>query len=247
MFCLFITFTRGDADTRLDPAAALRLEKSLRAIDALAETRILTPAVARDRYYDDGPPPVLALQLYFDRLETLERAAGPDGPLVEIISSLSDDLGGATGTHQAMWSRPFPVAAGGTSIPQAEDTLRCAFMVHYHGEPADANEWHSFYIQHHPPIMATFPEIREIELYTRIDWIDALPTQRVDYFQRNKVVFDSPAALEAALSSPTRELMKADREKFPHFTGGSIHVPMHSKALGGLRSCAGNSGEAQQS
>jgi hypothetical protein len=52
--------------------------------------------------------------------------------------------------------------------------------------------------------MARFPGIRQIEIYTRLDWLGALPWRRVDYMQRNKVVFDSPAALKAALNSPVR-------------------------------------------
>jgi hypothetical protein len=74
--------------------------------------------------------------------------------------------------------------------------------------------------------MVTFPKVREVEICTRVDWVDSLPTQRVSYFQRNKIVFDSPAALEAALASETRERMKEDRERFPRFSGRTLHVPM---------------------
>ena len=43
--------------------------------------------------------------------------------------------------------------------------------------------------------MARFPGIRQIEICTRIDWCGFLPWRRVDHMQRNKVVFDSAAAL----------------------------------------------------
>jgi hypothetical protein len=44
--------------------------------------------------------------------------------------------------------------------------------------------------------------------------------------QRNKVVFDSPAALAAALNSPARHEMRAAFRRFPPFTGPITHFPM---------------------
>ena len=58
--------------------------------------------------------------------------------------------------------------------------------------------------------MRRLPGIRELEIYTRIDWISALPWPRLEYIQRNKVVFDDAAALAAALQSPIRSAMRAD-------------------------------------
>src|SRR5260370_164267 len=81
------------------------------------------------------------------------------------------------------------------------------------------------YIAHHPPIMARFPGIREIEISTRVDWCSGLPWPRVECMQRNKVVFDNPAALTAALNSPVRDEMRADFRDFPPFSGKSTHYP----------------------
>jgi hypothetical protein len=44
--------------------------------------------------------------------------------------------------------------------------------------------------------------------------------------QRNKVVFDSPAALTSALNSPVRHDMRASFGRFPPFTGPITHFPM---------------------
>ena len=43
--------------------------------------------------------------------------------------------------------------------------------------------------------MAEFPGIRELEVYTRLDWVSLLPWTRLNFMQRNKVVFDSADAL----------------------------------------------------
>ena len=52
--------------------------------------------------------------------------------------------------------------------------------------------------------------------------------------QRNKVVFDDPLALLAALASPVRARMKRDFDRFPTYSGSTPHYPMHS-IYGNLR------------
>ena len=74
--------------------------------------------------------------------------------------------------------------------------------------------------------LARFPGVRRIEIATRIDWVGFLPYPRAEHMQRNKVVFDSPAALTAALASPVRAEMRADFHRFPPFTGVATHYPM---------------------
>ena len=88
-------------------------------------------------------------------------------------------------------------------------------MVAYEGAADDLHAWHAHYIANHPPIMARFPGIRQIEICTRIDWVGFLPWPRVDHMQRNKVVFDSTAALTDALNSPARHEMRDDLQAIP--------------------------------
>jgi hypothetical protein len=123
-----------------------------------------------------------------------------------------------------MLTRVFPVPDA--RFRTADGALPCTYLVDYPGEADDPNQWLAHYIAHHPPIMARFPGIREIEIYTRIDWCGCLPWQRVDHLQRNKVVFDSPADLTTALNSPVRHEMRADFNRFPPYRGGNTHYPM---------------------
>ncbi|MGY3528288.1 hypothetical protein [Bradyrhizobium sp. USDA 4452] len=88
------------------------------------------------------------------------------------------------------------------------------------------NAWNLHYLEHHPSIMRSFPGVRQIEIYTRIDWVDRLPSQRVEYMQRNRLMFDSPQALALALSSDVIKRMRADFVQFPPFAGGNKHFPM---------------------
>jgi hypothetical protein len=49
--------------------------------------------------------------------------------------------------------------------------------------------------------------------------------------QRNKVAFDSAAALTAALNSPERRAMRADYAQLPHFSGAVTHYPMSTRVV----------------
>lgn len=211
---------RGVAPERLD-----RIRAHLRAIPGLRRGLFYLPTQARDYYTDDGPSPRLALQLYYDRIEVLEDAARPGGALQALTDpALWQDLPGVRISHQAMLARPFPVP---DPRPQPDPGQpMCAYLVHYPGHAEDFNAWLNHYLDHHPQIMHDFPRIREVEIYTRLGWREALPWQRVDYMQRNRQIFDSAAALEAALNSPVRHRMRADFEAFPPFHGENLHYPM---------------------
>jgi hypothetical protein len=49
--------------------------------------------------------------------------------------------------------------------------------------------------------------------------------------QRNKIAFDNADALEAALSSPVRQAIRADVQRFPPFAGPTRHAPMSTRLL----------------
>jgi hypothetical protein len=96
----------------------------------------------------------------------------------------------------------------------------------------DLNAWHGHYNRHHPPLMAKFPGVRGIEIYTRIDWVGGLPWRREDMMQRNKLLFDSPEALSAGLLSPVLTEMRADFNQFPPFEGGNVHYVLETRIFG---------------
>jgi hypothetical protein len=107
----------------------------------------------------------------------------------------------------------------------------CTYLVAYEGAAEDLTAWLTHYIADHPPIMARFPGIRQIEIYTCIDWCGGLPWPRVTHMQRNKVVFDNQAALTAALNSPVRHEMREAFHRFPSFTGPITHFPMETATV----------------
>lgn len=225
-FSYFVTFQDNDnPEARISETDFQKIKQIVVETPHLVEAKLYTPETAKDYYTDDGPSPQFTMQLYFEELPQLEAVIAKDGHLQALAEpGALPSLAGARITHQVMLTRPFPVLE---PVPNLYETrVPCSFLVHYPGRAENFNEWLTYYLAHHPQIMKYFPGIREIEIFTRVDWCDAMPWERVHYMQRNKVVFDGPEALTAALHSPVRHDMRADFEKFPPFEGSNIHYPM---------------------
>lgn len=226
-FAYFATFYDSRRpDLRISGPELARVVEIVSTTPHLRRGLIFTPETGVGRYYpNDEAPPHLALELYFERIDHLEDAIARDGHLQQLaMPGALPSLSEADVKQQAMVARPFPVPD--STFRSGPDQPPCTYLVHYPGTAEDLNVWTDYYVRHHPQVMARFPGIREIEVCTRVDWCGFLPWPRVDYMQRNKVVFDDTAALIAALNSPTREEMSADFRKFPPFVGGNVHYPL---------------------
>lgn len=231
-FCYFAHFRRPDKeDIHLDDGDLRRVTDVVATVPGLSKALIHTPAPADTAhpFPRDEPAPQLALQLYADRIEVLERALRP-GSILQTLGPEGDVAGlrGAKLQQQVMLVRRFEVDEPAGSAMVQEPT--CSYLVHYPGHADNLNVWLQHYLDHHPQIMRSFPRIREIEVYTRVDWAGGLPGMRVNYMQRNKQVFDSASDLSASLLSPVIRTMRADFHSFPDFAGGNIHYPMLSRS-----------------
>lgn len=231
MISLFLTFSDPAGERRLHPDEVAALAELVGAIPEMTEGLLFTPlAQSIDHPYKaDGSGPAFALQLRFPDLFACEAAMDRGGVVAGLATGAGlPGLAGLDVTHQVMLTRAFPVDVAahpeGTMTP-------CSYLVHYPGPAQDMNAWHLHYLEHHPAIMRMFPNVRQIEIYTRIDWIDRLPSQRVEYMQRNKLVFDSPQALAHALGTDVIKRMRADFVNFPPFAGGNKHFPMLTRTV----------------
>jgi len=225
--CLFLSF-RVDAEPAAGETA--KLDRLLRAVPKLEKALVHTPASASDPYVKDGASPSLVLQLYFAALPELEAAVSRTGHLGVLASRAEFPmLATADVTQQAMIVRSFAVPEPTFKTPP--DEPHCTYLVSYEGEAEDLNAWHAHYLEQHTTHMASFPEIRELEVYTRLDWVSRQPWRRANFMQRNKVVFDNPAALDRALHSPVRHAMRADFNAFPRFSGPNRHYAMATRTM----------------
>jgi hypothetical protein len=229
--CWFALFRQADApQSRASDADLAWLARYIAATPGLRQGLIYTPSSTSDPYLDDGPPPALGLQLYFDDIAALEAAAAANGYLHGLAApGALPSLEGAEVTQQAMLARRYPVPDAAFHTPPGD--VPCTYLVAYEGSTEDLTAWLTHYIDDHPPIMARFPGIRQIEIYSCIDWCGCLPWRRVAHMQRNKVVFDNQTALTAALNSPVRHEMRAAFARFPPFTGPITHFPMATRVV----------------
>jgi uncharacterized protein (TIGR02118 family) len=230
MFTLFLSFYARDAAARASEADLGRAIEIVRGLPDLRRGLVLTPDKAPDPFVEYPPPPQLAFQLYFDAIAPLEAAAGRGGALEALAEPgalPSVDKSGAS--QQAMLVRAYPVPDPVFRTPKGG--WPCSDIIHYPGKAADLNAWLDFYFRSHVPLMKRLPGIRELELYTRIDWVSALPWPKAEHMQRNKVVFDDADAAAAALQSPIRAEMRADFLRFPAFTEGNRHNPMATREI----------------
>jgi len=177
-----------------------------------ARTLLHVPGDVRDPFLDDGKAPARVAQCYFDSLAALEAAAG--------------EVRAAT-QAEAMTVHRFAVPAPWTSVP----VRYCSYLVAYEGPADDEAAWLAYYLQHHPPLMTNLPGIRELEIYTPLEWRCPPALERARHLQRNKVAFDSAAALAAALDSPVRREMRADFAQFPPYRGRVTHYAMSTEVL----------------
>ncbi len=224
--CLFLTF---NVDGNIPADEYSGLDRLLRTVPRVIKALIHTLSTASHPYAEEGPSPGLVFQLYFTDLKDLEASLTRDGRL-QVLNSRTDfpSLALANVTEQAMLIRAFDVPA---PICESGGEACCSYLVSYEGEAGDLNAWLSHYLERHTRCVAMLPGVRELEVYTRVDWVSASCWRRVNYMQRNKIAFDNAAALEAALSSPVRQAIRADFQSFPPFTGPARHAPMSTRLL----------------
>lgn len=226
-FCLFVTFrsrdrtpTGGTADV-VDRARAIVAE-----LPHLTRALIHTPASASDPFLARIEAPPLAIQLYFDEIADLEAATRT--PALQAVAAAPDRLGlrDAAAGQQAMVVREFAVPAAPSAAENR--TTWCSYLVAYDGAAEDLTTWLDHYLEQHTALMARMPQIRALEVYTRVDAVSRLGCRQEACMQRNRVMFDSPEALTAALHAPIRAEMRADFDAFPTFSGGNTHHPMET-------------------
>jgi hypothetical protein len=223
MFSWF-AFFRGP---QLSAATLDDLASGVLAIAGLRRGLVMSPAPASTAhpFPDNEPAPALVLQLEFDTIEALEAAIAANGPLKRLSQVVRD----YAVTQQAMLTRRYPVPDARLRTPAC--VLPCSYLVQYPGPAADMNAWNGHYNAYHPPIMAKFPGVRAIEIYTRVDWVCGLDWPCENAMQRNKLQFDSPDALSAGLEPDVMREMRADFNRFPPFEGGNVHYALATRII----------------
>lgn len=203
--------------------------KQLTALPGATYVDFYTPGTVSDPYLDDGPGPLLKIQIGFATQAELETALVSDTLRAFAAERAGCPCEDVTAVHQAMEQEFFPVAGETAPAPLAAPV---SYIVRYHRPAENEALFRRHYVAHHPPILGKFPGIRNVICYYPIDHSDPLGLPSADYMLGNEVVFDSFDALDASLNSPVRHELREDYKTFPPFTGRNTHFAMERRRIG---------------
>lgn len=223
-FCLLVCLrTTAVPGRRLPPDDVGRLAAALAGTPGLAQLHLHEPDRAEDPFVAREAAPMLVLQLYLDDLAIIARGARHVQAGIDRLLPL---LSGVEASYQPMSVQRLPADA-----PLALPPEHTSYLVAYDGVPHDTQAWHRHYETRHVPLMLRLPGLIGLEILKPIDVALAGTAARETCFQRNRVMFASPAALTAALQSPVRAEMRADFHALPRYTGGSTHFPVRTRVI----------------
>ncbi len=121
----------------------------------------------------------------------------------------------------------FPIPGHKTPPPR---TAPLSFVVRYYGPTDDQAAFVRFYTDNHPPILATFPGIRNVLCYLPLDWRSTKKVPDSSLILGNEVVFDDLDALNRALESDVMTQLRADGRRFAEF-GFNTHHAMRRQRI----------------
>ena len=93
-----------------------------------------------------------------------------------------------------------------------------AYLVIYRGKPENPETFLRYYMDHHIPIVWTFPKIRDIQIHWGTGYISKAG-DKSDIFMITRLIFDTLEDLQAAIISKERERAREDMKKFPPYKG----------------------------
>jgi uncharacterized protein (TIGR02118 family) len=121
----------------------------------------------------------------------------------------------------------FPIPGHKTPPPR---TAPLSFVVRYYGPTEDVAAFDSFYTENHPPILATFPGIRNVLCYLPLGWRTTGKVSDASMILGNEVVFDDIDALNRALESDVMTPLREDGQRFAEF-GFNTHHAMQRERI----------------
>lgn len=106
-----------------------------------------------------------------------------------------------------------------------------SFFVQYDGPAEDPAEFHTYYRNHHVPIVFRMPGIRSVTYYLPKPFKAPAIGHPVERLQIVQAVFDSAGDFVKMRQSSQRKEGLRDFENYPKFEGPVTHQVMHSKRL----------------
>ncbi len=106
-----------------------------------------------------------------------------------------------------------------------------SYFVRYDGQADDPQAFYDYYRDRHGEILGRFDGINGLILHRPVDWTDPFPVNKGASGLLAQMIFESEAALTAALKSSAREEARQDFQNFPSFDGQVIHQAMKAEKV----------------
>ena len=171
-----------------------------------------TPKPSHDPFLADKDPPLLLVQVSFESREEAEAAlVSPAAKMLKHDYEGVPVKGGRI-SHELLQTEPYATA---TSAPSEVVTAPVSYFVHYRRPVDDEEHFLDHYRAGHVPILAQFPGLRSLTLYTPTRWRSPIKMAPADHFLVCQIAFDSLDALNDALASEVRVRLREDYYGFP--------------------------------
>lgn len=106
-----------------------------------------------------------------------------------------------------------------------------SYFIRYRGSAADPSAFLAHYRETHAAILREFPHIRSLVLHTPAKAHDPYPVRSGSTALLAQMIFDSGAALDAALKSDARTRARHDFARFPSFDGEITHEALAGEVM----------------
>lgn len=188
-------------------------------IPGLLQPEIMTPAKGDVLHFNDGPGPAAMIHFTSEDLTILVEFARSDIFRTAFMDEPSqiDSIDASFDGYEIITSQIKGVAA-----PDMRHAA-LSFVIRYLSPITNADAFRDVYVENHPPILARFPDVRNVFCYLpkAID-IGDLPRTGIEL--GNEVVFDNLDALNNAMSSNVMTDLRADTKTFPPYNGSTHHA-----------------------
>jgi len=199
----------------------------LASLEVEIDADLFVPETGNTALFSDGPGPAAMLEFSSPELAELEGMIADDEFRRHFHRTPAELAPEADITFGIFQSLATPVAGADAIRPR---TAGLSFVVRYYGPMADEAAFQDFYTAKHPPILAQFPEIRNVFCYLPVA-SPASNLPRSHIVLGNEVVFDDLQCLNVALQSDIMPLLKADSARFPPFGHSTHHAMTREKLL----------------
>ena len=176
---------------------------------------------------DDIPAPTFIVQINFESAE--QATALAESEIFKRLFTNKEAFASPAEKINLEILKPVHFDLPGYDVPPPR-TAPLSFVVRYYGPVKDAGKFANYYMNNHPPILAKFPNIRNVLCYLPLDWGNMGEVKDDRLVIGNEVVFDDLKTFKEALESDILEEAQADNAKFESY-GYSSHHAMHREIV----------------